>query len=1567
MISSQAVMRATRVRVAVHQRALRRVLRAVCAVAIAVTPLAVVAGTTAPAAAADGVVSHVASVSAAANSTSHRARVPAGTQTGDTLVMFLTVNSTTGTVSAPAGWTQLQAPEGNAFRGRAWTKQATATDASTRPTITVTTSATVKSVMSMSAYRSTIGTPSVSASAATIANTSASSHSAPAIEVAKAGSAVVSSWNVKASSAVTFGLPAGTTSRATAQGTGSGLVAAVLGDSIPTAAGTAAARSATTTAAVSRSINFSVVVAPGSDVDNVAPVARFTSNCPELTCTFNASTTTDANPGDTLTYSWNWGDGTPDGTGVTATHTYATAGTRTVVLTVSDGTNTDTESQQATAKAPAAVGTQPVPGHSRLVPQIPRTNMPRITAGEIWDLEVVGTKGYIAGGFTSGRNAAAGNTTTVAQANLMKFDLSTGLIDTTFRPTFAGGGVQDVEASPDGTKLFVAGRFNTINGVTKRKFASLDPSTGAPVAGFTADANGAGTELEATNTTVYLGGQYTAINGAPKSALAAVNATTGALVGRSGANPAGTFNNNISGGIGPNGLLTVQELKLTHDSQKLLVVHTGRQINGQNRYGVALIDTTTQELLPWRTRLWEDNLAYVGGIQRIYSGDIAPDDTYFAVGSGSGGDRPPINDTIVAFDLESGDNVEPKWVSRAFDSVYSIAISERAVYFGGHFSWNESPTARDPWPGLDDVGYGTGQGLSGYGLGDEVVRRDHIGALNPVDGKAVEWNPGSNSFEGNKAMFATSRGVLTGGDATTQGGYNIGRLAFYDFNTEVLNAANDTTITTPIEGRVEESAVPFEITGTARATSGVRRVELEVIEGSRYLADDLTTWSTTANSINVALANPDATTTNWTQSLTISGNRALQIRARTVAVNGSNDTTRAVKKIETFSTADKTPTASISGPSGVLPSRTFRVNGTATDDFGVRSLSYTFRDTSGRYLQDDGSASATYSSFRLDPDVVGATSTTWSFDVTVPTEGEWLLQLRATDTAGQSSLDSVDRRWIVSSTGIAPSVDISAPVVMIPPTAANPLTVAPGSPMTFRGTATDDQNLDGVEITLRNSTTRENLASDGTWSTDVQAGNYRISPLNLNATEYDWSYTTPFNLKPGQYTFTVRAIDDLGLETSSTNRGSLTINVQNAGDAPPNGLISSPGATGLQSLDLSLSGTATDDIGVASVELAVRDTDTNRYLQPNGSQATAFALLPTTLGTPGGTSTTWTRTLTLPNQGNWSITAYAFDSSGQQDTSTTGATATYPIYPGDTAPVVVENLRAPNNGAIFTEGRIFVSGRVEDNIQIARAQVAIVNATGNYMSSNGTFATTTTETWITAFLNSPGSPGSNYSYTTPIIPAGTYTVRVRGVDQNGLTTSPTSDATGVTVQVPASNPPVANFTYKCGPEVAADVRTNTCEFDARTSTDENAATLTYAWNFGNGTGSGAVVRRTYSAAAAYTVTLTAKDEWGNVSPVATQTVTIAEPADNVAPTAVISTPSCTGLVCNFSSATSADPNVGDTLTRVWNWGDGTANSTTTSGAHTFPAAGTYTVTLTVTDGWLKSTTVTREVTVAATP
>ncbi len=66
---------------------------------------------------------------------------------------------------------------------------------------------------------------------------------------------------------------------------------------------------------------------------------------------------------------------------------------------------------------------------------------------------------------------------------------------------------------------------------------------------------------------------------------------------------------------------------------------------------------------------------------------------------------------------------------------------------------------------------------------------------------------------------------------------------------------------------------------------------------------------------------------------------------------------------------------------------------------------------------------------------------------------------------------------------------------------------------------------------------------------------------------------------------------------------------------------------------------------------------------------------------------------------------------------------------------------------------------------------------------------------------------------------------------------------------------------------------------------------------------------------------------------------------NAPPTASF-TSSCTNLACGFTS-TSTDPESGP-LSYVWDFGDG-ATSTAANPGHTYAAAGTYTVTLTVTD------------------
>lgn len=85
---------------------------------------------------------------------------------------------------------------------------------------------------------------------------------------------------------------------------------------------------------------------------------------------------------------------------------------------------------------------------------------------------------------------------------------------------------------------------------------------------------------------------------------------------------------------------------------------------------------------------------------------------------------------------------------------------------------------------------------------------------------------------------------------------------------------------------------------------------------------------------------------------------------------------------------------------------------------------------------------------------------------------------------------------------------------------------------------------------------------------------------------------------------------------------------------------------------------------------------------------------------------------------------------------------------------------------------------------------------------------------------------------------------------------------------------------------------------------------------------------------------------------------------NPAPTAAF-TSSCTQLVCTFTDA-STDVSPGTIASYNWTFGDGPTPITTQNATHTYTAAGTYAVTLTVTDNGGEDNALTQQVTVTAT-
>jgi PKD repeat protein len=205
-------------------------------------------------------IAYVGTDASDANTTSASVTVPPAVRPGDGLLLALTLNDTTVTVTPPAGWQQVDTQTNGTAVSTVWQRVAAAGDAGT--TVSVGTSAFAKAALRILAYRGTSGAAPVASVAKAADPAATTSHPAPAVSVATAGSWVVSYWSDKSSATTAWTAPVGVTARGTSIGSGSGRVTSLTADSggtVPT--GTYGPLTATTDAST-RGLTWTIVLAP---------------------------------------------------------------------------------------------------------------------------------------------------------------------------------------------------------------------------------------------------------------------------------------------------------------------------------------------------------------------------------------------------------------------------------------------------------------------------------------------------------------------------------------------------------------------------------------------------------------------------------------------------------------------------------------------------------------------------------------------------------------------------------------------------------------------------------------------------------------------------------------------------------------------------------------------------------------------------------------------------------------------------------------------------------------------------------------------------------------------------------------------------------------------------------------------------------------------------------------------------------------------------------------------------------------------------------------------------------
>lgn len=1001
---------------------------------------------------------------------------------------------------------------------------------------------------------------------------------------------------------------------------------------------------------------------------------------------------------------------------------------------------------------PLVLATQSAPPASALeartgLPEVPRTDTPRFIGGSVTDQTVVGDRVIVVGTFEQVRD---NDGTLVEQGYYAAYDIDTGELDLDASPTFD---LPVLAVEPDGQGgVIVGGQFIRVDGSFQLRIARLDAG-GELDRSFAARTSARVDALAVRGDRVYAGGPFVT----PARGLTAFVLSDGSV------DP--NFDFPLAGPAGRGGELAVKALGVAGDD--LVVVHSGLLVAEQSRVGVAIIDVssvTSPTLRPWRTDFFKDNTTDVGGSLAITDGAVSPDGSYLVVVS-AGGDRPlEGKDAAVRFPTTGNGVVEPDWVSRHFDSLFGVGISDQAVFIGGHFLFQEAPGSANPFPGDPNTNFGAGP--SGQGplvLGNDVVAREQIGALDPETGKSFNWNPGANAQIGVESIVVVERGLLVGQDGDRLGGQDVGRHGFFDA-TSVPDI--ELELTSSFDSHFSGEVVPLgEVTVSGFASdgdAGVERLQLAIRnrDTGQYVHPDgsLSRWI----GINANLENQGANETAWSYPIDFLTPGNYRIQARTFTTDGRRDLSPpeldVVVRGDEIPLVERPRVAQAAG--GVLTA-----TGSVTDDLGVSSVTVRVLDReTGEILQADGSLGTADHRFDAEVSEVGAQNVTWTSTFTVPRDGRFSVEASAIDTSGQEDGRFVFRVVTVSTNDLPPTITFPA----------GTFETQPNQPFTLTPVFEDDLGLSTASVRISAFVTEEGPRADG--SVAIPADEIFFDGV-ADQTLVNANYSSPA-LAAGTYTLEFRSEDFVG-QTATVTRELV---VGPIGDNRPEITITSDRNVEVSPAELTATGVATDDRGVDEVRVYIRDLDNGQWINSNGNRVNNPVAHTATVDNRGQQSTNWNFAFTVGTAGTYQVSVLSVDAGGQ---TSNAETAVFTHDPSNVVPQLT--LTAPTQGQLFTDSIIAVNGRATDDNEIANVELQIRrDADGQFLRNNGTFGNAES---LPAILSNPGREATNFTFFSRGLDTGDYTVTVQVTDNTNQTTEIQRSVTLSEIETPAPPPP----------------------------------------------------------------------------------------------------------------------------------------------------------------------------------